>query len=65
MRKNCAIDRLVLLRRMPWKILVHSLDDEAHLGHLYQLAREKQVPPVGHQGIFWTGSSPGQSAWSG
>ena len=29
---------------MPWKILVHSLDDEAHLGHLYQLAREKQVP---------------------
>ena len=34
----------VLLRRMPWKILVHSLDDEAHLGHLYQLAREKQVP---------------------
>ena len=29
----------VRLRRMPWKILVHSLDDEAHLGHLYQLAR--------------------------
>lgn len=34
----------VLLRRMPWKILVRSLDDEAHLGHIYQLAREKEVP---------------------
>lgn len=34
----------VLLRRMPWKILVHSLDDEDHLGHLYQLAREKNAP---------------------
>lgn len=36
----------VLLRRMPWKILVHSLDDEAHLGHLYQLAEEKNVELV-------------------
>ena len=36
----------VLLRRMPWKILVHSLEDEAHLGHIYQLAKEKQVPLV-------------------
>ena len=34
----------VLLRRMPWKILVHSLHDEEHLGHLYQLAREKNTP---------------------
>ena len=34
----------VLLRRLPWKILVHSLDDEEHLGHLYQLATEKGVP---------------------
>lgn len=34
----------VLLRRVPWKILVHSLHDETHLGHLYQLAREKGVP---------------------
>lgn len=34
----------VLLRRVPWKILVHDLHDEAHLGHLYQLAREKNVP---------------------
>ena len=34
----------VLLRRVPWKILVHDLHDEAHLGHLYQLAREKSVP---------------------
>lgn len=33
----------VLLRRLPWKILVHSLDDEEHLGHLYQLAAEKGV----------------------
>ena len=33
----------VLLRRMPWKILVHSLDDNEHLGHLYQLASEKGV----------------------
>ena len=33
----------VLLRRMPWKVLVHSFQDEEHLGHLYQLAREKNV----------------------
>ena len=33
----------VLLRRVPWKILVHSLGDEEHLGHIYQLAREKEV----------------------
>jgi hypothetical protein len=31
----------VLLRRMPWKMLVHSLNDTEHLGHLYQLAEEK------------------------
>ena len=36
----------VLLRRMPWKILVKQLDDEEHLGHLYQLAKEKGVPVV-------------------
>lgn len=34
----------VLLRRVPWKVLVHSLDDNKHLGHLYQLAAEKNVP---------------------
>lgn len=34
----------VLLRRVPWKVLVHSLDDNEHLGHLYQLAAEKNVP---------------------
>ncbi|MBD5558901.1 MAG: cysteine protease StiP family protein [Clostridia bacterium] len=34
----------VLLRRLPWKILVHSLDDIEHLGHLYALAAEKGVP---------------------
>lgn len=33
----------VLLRRVPWKLLVHSLHDEEHLGHLYQLAEEKGV----------------------
>lgn len=33
----------VLLRRLPWKVLVHSLHDEAHLAHLYQLADEKGV----------------------
>ncbi len=33
----------VLLRRMPWKLLVHSLDDDANLGHLYRLAKEKNV----------------------
>lgn len=31
----------VLLRRMPWKILVRSLNDDKYLGHLYQLAKEK------------------------
>ena len=36
----------VLLRRVPWKILVKSLDDDAHLGHLYQLAKEKGVALV-------------------
>lgn len=36
----------VLLRRMPWKILVHSLEDQAHLGHLYQLAAEKGIELV-------------------
>lgn len=33
----------VLLRRVPWKVLVHSLNDQDHLGHLYQLASEKGV----------------------
>ena len=33
----------VLLRRLPDKILVHNLNDEEHLGHLYQLAKEKKV----------------------
>ncbi|MDE7244618.1 MAG: cysteine protease StiP family protein [Oscillospiraceae bacterium] len=36
----------VLLRRVPWKILVRSLDDGEHLGHIFQLAREKQVEVV-------------------
>lgn len=38
----------VLLRRVPWQILVHSLQDEKHLGHIYQLAREKGVALVEH-----------------
>ncbi len=33
----------VLLRRVPWKILVHSLSDSEHLSHLYRLAEEKGV----------------------
>ena len=33
----------VLLRRVPEKILVHSLNDKKNLGHLYQLAKEKRV----------------------
>ena len=36
----------VLLRRLPWKILVHSLTDNEHLGHLYQLAKEKGVEVI-------------------
>lgn len=34
----------VLLRRVPWKLLVHSREDGARLGHLYRLAEEKGVP---------------------
>ncbi len=33
----------VLLRRVPWKILVHSLEDNENLGHIYRLAAEKGV----------------------
>ena len=33
----------VLLRRVPWKILVHSRSDQENLGHLYTLAAEKGV----------------------
>lgn len=36
----------VLLRRVPWKLLVHSLEDNEHLGHIYQLAKEKGVEVV-------------------
>lgn len=36
----------VLLRRVPWKLLVHSLDDNEHLGHIYQLAKEKGVEVI-------------------
>lgn len=33
----------VLLRRVPWKILVHSKSDNKNLGHIYRLAQEKGV----------------------
>ncbi len=33
----------VLLRRIPWKVLVSDLNDDANLGHLFQLAREKEI----------------------
>jgi len=33
----------VLLRRLPWKILVNSLDDYKNLGHIYRLAKEKNI----------------------
>lgn len=36
----------VLLRRVPWKLLVASLEDDKCLGHLYRLAREKGVEVV-------------------
>ncbi len=36
----------VLLRRVPYKMLVSSLDDYEHLGHIYQLAKEKNVEVI-------------------
>ena len=36
----------VLLRRVPWKVLVRSLDDWEHLAHIYQLAKERGVELV-------------------
>ena len=36
----------VLLRRQPWKILVNSLDDKKNLAHIYQLAKEKNIPVI-------------------
>ncbi len=33
----------VLLRRVPYRLLVHSLHDNEHLAHLYRLAEEKNV----------------------
>ena len=36
----------VLLRRVPWQVLVRSMHDEEHLGHIYQLAKEKGVALV-------------------
>ena len=36
----------VLLRRVPYVVLVHSLEDYTHLGHIYRLAKEKNVPVI-------------------
>lgn len=36
----------VLLRRVPNKILVHSLTDNQNLKHIYRLAQEKNVPII-------------------
>ena len=36
----------VLLRRVPWQVLVRSMHDEEHLGPIYQLAKEKGVALV-------------------
>lgn len=36
----------VLLRRIPWKILVYSLNDQDNLGHIYRLAKEKKVEVI-------------------
>lgn len=33
----------VLLRRIPWKILVRDLNDDGHIGHIKRLAMEKGV----------------------
>lgn len=38
----------VLLRRVPWKILVSSLKDDRHIGHIKRLAREKNVEVIGY-----------------
>lgn len=36
----------VLLRRVPWKILVKDLNDNERLGHIFRLAKEKNVEVV-------------------
>lgn len=36
----------VLLRRVPWKILVKDLNDDEHIGHIKRLAKEKGVEVV-------------------
>jgi hypothetical protein len=36
----------VLLRRVPWKILVRDLKDTVELGHIFRLAAEKGVDVV-------------------
>ena len=34
----------VLLRRIPWKILVNDMNDEKYLAHIFRLAKEKDIP---------------------
>lgn len=36
----------VLLRRVPWKILVRDLNDDGHIGHIKRLAKEKGVEVI-------------------
>jgi len=43
----------VLLRRVPWKILVKDLDD-ARLQHIFQLAKERHVPVEVYEGMSYT-----------
>lgn len=36
----------VLLRRVPWKVLVHDINDDEHIGHIKRLAQEKGVEVI-------------------
>lgn len=38
----------VLLRRVPWKILVRDIKDTEHLALIFQLAKEKHVPVLAY-----------------
>ena len=43
----------VLLRRLPWKILVKDLND-ARLKHIFQLAKERDVPVEVYEQMTYT-----------
>ncbi len=36
----------VLLRRIPWKILVNDMDDKKYLAHIFRLAQEKNIEVI-------------------